>query len=235
MFEICPVYSSNPFLSREFLTGFRKRKLERKARARKEVEDKLLKERKQIKAEVKENFFNQFKKSFAPLPDIEPEEDKEEEYEDDEVKVKIVELSTTEMAMENNWIGANRGKVQETSSEEEESEEEQPEEAVPGMSVTATKAKKPRITTTKTTDKALNEIKTKKELTRVVRDQTTRMIKQSKAFKMKKTLDTMKSRKKARGEKRKKIHLLKKQSKKSGGKHKSLLRAPKDRKRKRED
>lgn len=218
--------------SRDFLTGFRKRKLERKARARKEIEDKLLKERKQIKAEIKENFFNQFKKSFAPLPDAEPEEDKEEEYEDDEVKVKIVELSTSDMALENNWIGANRGKVQESSEEEEESEEEQPEEAVPGMSVTAAKAPKSKIKTTKNTDKALKDIKTKKELTRVVRDQTTRMIKQSKAFKMKKTLDTMKSRRKARGEKRKKIHVLKKQSKKSGGKHKALLRKPKERKKK---
>lgn len=216
---------------REFLTGFQKRKLERKARARKEVEDKLMKERKAIKSEVKSNFFSQFKKSFAPIPELEAEEDKEEEYEDDEVKVKIVELSTSELARENNWIGENRAKVQESSEDEEESSEEEPEEAVPGMSVLAPKEKKKTKTKASSgegDDKGeKKEFKTKKELTRVVRDQTSKMIKQCKAFKMKNRLDMMKDRRKARGEKRKKIHLLKKQSKKSGGKHKPLLRKQK--------
>lgn len=218
------------FYCREFLTGFRKRKLERKARARKEIEDKLLKERKAIKADIKENFFNQFKKSFAPIPELEEqEEDKEEEYEDDEVKVKIVELSTSDLARENNWIGANRGKLQESSEEEEESEAEEPEEAVPGMSVTAPKAPKKSkdASTEKKNEKELKEIKSKKDLTRAVRDQTSKLIKQTKAFKMKNRLDMMKSRKKARGEKRKKIHVLKNQSKKRGGKHKALLRKSK--------
>lgn len=210
----------------EFLTGFRKRKLERKARARKEIEDKLLKERKAIKAEIKTSYFDQFKKSFAPIPELEEEEDKEEEYEDDEVKVKIVELSTSELARDNNWIGENRGKLQMSSSEDEaSSEDELPEEAVPGMSLTAGKEPKTaKSSTSKATDKKLDEIKTKKDLTRVVRDQTSKMIKQTKAFKMKNRLDMMKSRKKARGEKRKKIHVLKNQSKKRGGKHKPLLR-----------
>lgn len=222
----CLPYHNAPF--REFLTGFRKRKLERKARAQKEIEDKLLKERKAIKADVKNNFFSQFKKSFEPIADLEPEEDKEEEYEDDEVKVKIVELSTADLARENNWIGANRGKVQETSSEEESEAEDEPEEAVPGMSVTAPKApKKVKSAEETKTDKEAKDIKTKKDLTRAVRDQTSKLMKQTKAFKMKKNLDMMKSRKKARGEKRKKIHVLKNQSKKRGGKHKDLLKKQK--------
>lgn len=211
--------------SREFLTGFQKRKLERKARARKEVEDKLAKERKAIKSEVKSNFFSQFKKSFAPIPELEAEE---EEYEDDDVKVKIVELSTSELARENNWIGENRAKVQESSEEEEDSSEDEPEEAVPGMSVLAPRARKQSKTKETSEEKGeKKEFKSKKELTREVRDQTTKMIKQCKAFKMKNRLDMMKDRRKARGEKRKKIHLLKKQSKKSGGKHKPLLRKQK--------
>lgn len=218
---------------REFLTGFRKRKQERKERARKEVEEKLKKEKKQIKTDIKNNFFNQFKKSFAPLPDLEDDDEKkeEEEYEDDQVNVKIVELSTTDLARENNWIGANRGKIQESSAEEEEADDDEPEEAVPGMSIEAPKEKKVAKKKTTQGDKARSEIKSKKELTRMVADRTSKMIKQSKAFKMKSRLDMMKDRRKARSEKRKKIHILKKQSKKRGGKHKKLLRKPKERKR----
>lgn len=214
---------------REFLTGFQKRKQERKVRARKEIEDKLKIERKTIKSEIRSNILEQFKKSFAPIPEHVDDEDKEEEYEDDEVQVKIVELSKSDMARENNWVGENRPKTNDSDDDDDgggESDAEMP-EAVPGMSISTKKESKAKQSREKMKiigDLEKKDLKTKKDLNRMVQSQTQTLVKQCKAFKMKNQLDRSKMKKKARREKNKKLNVLKQQSKKRGGKHLKMVK-----------
>ncbi|XP_055321178.1 nucleolar protein 12, partial [Sitodiplosis mosellana] len=96
----------DPKKRREFLTGFRKRKQERRQKAKEDLDKQVKEERKRIKQEIRDGFQDQFKKSFEPI-ELEGKL-KEEEYDTENVTVQIVELSTDEIAKSNNWIGANR-------------------------------------------------------------------------------------------------------------------------------
>ncbi|XP_052895059.1 nucleolar protein 12 [Anopheles moucheti] len=112
----------------EFLTGFHKRKQHRRKIAQGEMQRKLKEETKRIRTEAKEKMQNLYH-SYKPIPEL-TEEDKaveqEDEYDMENVTVKVVELSTRDLAKENNWIGENRGIVEkdEESGPEEPSDDE---------------------------------------------------------------------------------------------------------------
>lgn len=152
----------------------------------------------------------------------------EEEYETEDVSVKIVEISTTELAKSNNWIGENRPRY---SDDDEEEVDDSPTiidkcDGVPGMDlVFADKSKsksktknKVKEETEEATDVDHKLFKSKKDLTRTVQKDSVKALKNSKAFQIKRKLDQLKDRKKARleREKRKKIH--NKEAKKHNGK-----------------
>ncbi|XP_053667754.1 nucleolar protein 12 [Anopheles marshallii] len=107
----------------EFLTGFHKRKQHRRKIAQGEMQRKLKEETKRIRTEAKEKMRNLYH-TYKPIPEL-TEEDKadeqEDEYDTENVTVKVVELSTRDLAKENNWIGENRGIA-------EQDEESDPEE-----------------------------------------------------------------------------------------------------------
>ncbi|XP_055679340.1 nucleolar protein 12-like [Lutzomyia longipalpis] len=204
---------------REFLTGFRKRKLQRKERAKEEIEQRLKIEKKQLRDEIRSNITKQFKKSFQPIPELEEQEAaEEEEYETEDVTVKITELSTYDLAKENNWVGENKAKLEESFMKEEDSasDEDNEEEEIPGMSVKAPKATP--VTQESAAEKEEVQLKSKKELNRMVQDHTLKFLKNSKAYKMKTQLQRSKNRKKSRRERVQKEKMQKKRNKKSGGK-----------------
>ncbi|GAB0097430.1 hypothetical protein DMENIID0001_130670 [Sergentomyia squamirostris] len=208
---------------REFLTGFRKRKLQRKEKAKEEIEQKLKQERQQLKEEIRSNITKQFKKSFQPIPELEEQENQldEEEYETEDVTVKITELSTYDLAKENNWVGQNRPKCEESTEVKEESEEESEEEEIPGMSVSTKSTQQKKQKEVEIKDSM--EIKSKKELNRMVQNHTMKFLQKSKAFKMKTQLQRSKNKQKSRREKNKKVKLLKKKSRRGDGKAKKKL------------
>ncbi|ETN60038.1 hypothetical protein AND_008353 [Anopheles darlingi] len=98
----------------EFLGGFHKRKLHRRKIAQGVLQRRLKEEKKRIRAEAKENMRKLYQ-SQKPIPELADlvkdgdEDDQEEEYDTENVTVKVVELSTSALAKENNWIGENRG------------------------------------------------------------------------------------------------------------------------------
>ncbi|XP_067645682.1 uncharacterized protein [Eurosta solidaginis] len=80
---------------KEYLTGFRKRKNERRARAKEQFERSIKEERKRIRNDVKKSMAS-MKKTFQPLsldPEIE-EKFIENDYEDEEVQINVIELAT---------------------------------------------------------------------------------------------------------------------------------------------
>lgn len=197
-------------------------------------------ERKRIKAEIKEGFRDQLKKSFEPIPEL-ADELNEEEFETEEVSVTITELSTSELAKNYNWIGQNRPKYSDDEDDEEEkrkaaqAEEDllADAEEVPGMGLTPKKVPKPKGVAEKTAAEAIVEaeggeskwqlpetkkpIKSKRELGVIVQKDALKTLKNSKAFQQKQRLDQLKDRKKARKDKAKRIILQTKAAKKNGG------------------
>uniref|UniRef100_A0A182NSG8 Nucleolar protein 12 n=1 Tax=Anopheles dirus TaxID=7168 RepID=A0A182NSG8_9DIPT len=123
----------------EFLTGFHKRKQHRRKLAQGEMQRKLKEETKRIRSEAKEKMRNLYH-TYKPIPELTEEdkaEEQEDEYDTENVTVKVVELSTRDLAKENNWIGENRGLAKDDESEEEADSDEDNEEellnVVPGM------------------------------------------------------------------------------------------------------
>lgn len=160
------------------------------------------------------------------MPEL-PNELNEEEFETEDVKVKIVEISTTELAKSNNWIGENRPKYSDDDDEEDEAEPIiEKYDGIPGMELTIPpkSSSKPKKKDRKNDDaeepSAVDHalFKSKKNLTGTVNNKAVKALKNSKAFQIKRKLDQLKDRKKARleREKRKKIH--NKEAKKHNGK-----------------
>lgn len=155
--------------------------------------------------------------SFAPIPEL-ADEFNEEEFETEDVKVKIVEVSTSELAKSNYWIGENRPKY---SDDEEDKADEVDEtslieqnDGIPGMDLTiapkSSKKPKPKEFEEDEKPSAIDKqsFKSKKNLTGTVHNKSVKALKSSKAFQQKRKLDQLKDRKKSRmeREKRKKIH-----------------------------
>lgn len=171
------------------------------------------------------------KKSFAPIPGLEHELN-EEEYETEQVSVKIVELSTTDLANSHNWIGQNRPRYSDDDDEPQDEMEKKPKlqpNDIPGMGLTPLKPvlSKENKSSTKAaasaakqkTSKVLDkDFKSKKELMRTIHKGEISTLKStSKAFKTKQKLDRVKDRKKAKIERDKRIKSQNKEAKKKGG------------------
>uniref|UniRef100_A0A2M4ANM9 Nucleolar protein 12 n=1 Tax=Anopheles triannulatus TaxID=58253 RepID=A0A2M4ANM9_9DIPT len=165
----------------EFLGGFHKRKLHRRKIAQGVLQRRLKEEKKRIRAEAKENMRKLYQ-SQKPIPELADlvkdgdEDDQEEEYDTENVTVKVVELSTSALAKENNWIGENRGAVlaQDEANEEsgQSSEEDEDDEddhkrigVVPGMELEGEKKVKRKLTPFVETEDADEEGKAKKPVT----------------------------------------------------------------------
>ncbi|XP_063917182.1 nucleolar protein 12 [Zophobas morio] len=179
---------------REFLTGFHKRKLQRKKEAREKLERELKEERKRLKTEAKESY-KKLVVSHRPIPELETL--LKEEYEEDNATVRIEELSTNSIARESNWIGANQPKCQ--SDDDEEKEEE-----VPGMGLTNTKKDK----------KEIQEFDTERDVKRLLKKEATKKVKKSKVFQMKNKIEKEKQKKKSLQMKKQRMKFKEKKSRK---------------------
>ncbi|XP_034248894.1 nucleolar protein 12 [Thrips palmi] len=206
----------DPEARREFLTGFRKRKLERKAKFQEELQKKLKEERKRIREAAKESYKTMVK-SHSTIPEI--EHLLKEEHDLGTHSVEIVELSSQALAKENNWIGANNSSyaVKEEPSKEENDGAESEVELVPGMGLKR-KVKKKIKQESKSEDEEEEEDKgpvfnSAKELKKVIKKEATRSVKKSKVYQMKNKLDKIKSRKKSQT-KNKRISKIKEGGKK---------------------
>lgn len=200
---------------REFLTGFQKRKNERRKRAKEELERNLKEERKRIRQEIKDGV-KHMKKSFEPLKELtDADKTNKDEYEDDDVIVKIVELSTSDLAAQRNLLGENFVKDSEESANDESSNESEDMEnsanCIPGMDFDANTKRKRKAqdvsdddseSGTKGSKKIKTEdIKSKKELDHFKKTKTMKKLKKSKVFKMKERIDKKINQKKARKDK----------------------------------
>lgn len=136
----------DPTKRQEFLTGFHKRKVHRKKMANNQIKRKLKEEVRRIRNEAKDNVKKLYH-SYKPIPELTAEDrEEEQEYDTENVTVKVVELSTMDLAKENNWIGENRGAVrgEDGDEEEDDSSSEDGETAldtIPGMELEGEKSK----------------------------------------------------------------------------------------------
>uniref|UniRef100_T1DNZ9 Nucleolar protein 12 n=1 Tax=Anopheles aquasalis TaxID=42839 RepID=T1DNZ9_ANOAQ len=165
----------------EFLGGFHKRKLHRRKIAQGVLQRRMKEEKKRIRAEAKENMRKLYQ-SQKPIPeladlvkDADEDEPQEEEYDTENVTVKVVELSTSALAKENNWIGENRGAAlaqDETDKESGQSSEDDDEDdhkrigVVPGMELEGEKKIKHKFTPFVETEDADEGGKEKKPATK---------------------------------------------------------------------
>ncbi|XP_026499042.2 nucleolar protein 12 [Vanessa tameamea] len=173
---------------KDFLCGFRKRKLERKKKAQEDLQRMLKEEKRRIKQENKESY-KKLVVSSRPIPDI--EQLLQEEYEDEDVNVKIVELSSDTLQKKDIVIGENRPKeavekkvkakmkvdlskeilgmasIEQNESEVAESEEEDDDE----------------------------DLKSKKDVKKILKKQATKKLQKSKVFQMKTKLDRIQNKK----------------------------------------
>uniref|UniRef100_A0A182MHH8 Nucleolar protein 12 n=1 Tax=Anopheles culicifacies TaxID=139723 RepID=A0A182MHH8_9DIPT len=247
----------------EFLTGFHKRKQHRRKIAQGEMQRKLKEETKRIRTEAKEKMRNLYH-SYKPIPELTEEdkaEEQEDEYDTENVTVKVVELSTRDLAKENNWIGENRGVVKEDeeSEQEESSNEDVLEEeqlgVIPGMELEGEKKvkrkHKPLVEEDLTNDHSGNEdtteaektkpkkgpvlnldgIRSKKELNHKLKRYAMKSMKKSQAFRQKERVHKQKQLKKSRRIRHQKEKHLKQ---KKGFKNQSAT-GRKDTRRKRND
>ncbi|EFA08646.1 nucleolar protein 12 [Tribolium castaneum] len=177
---------------RDFLTGFHKRKLQRKKEAREKLERDLKEERKRLKSEAKESY-KKLVVSHRPIPELETL--LKEEYEDDDATVRIEELSTDVIAKESNWIGANQPICEDVEQEESEVSE------VPGMELK------------KKDSKVNRKFDSERDVKRLLKKEATKKVQKSKVFQMKTKIEGQKQRKKARRENKQKMKLKEKKRK----------------------
>ncbi|XP_001647890.2 nucleolar protein 12 [Aedes aegypti] len=137
----------DPNKRKEFLTGFHKRKEHRKKLAQGDLQRKLKEEVRRIRHEAKDNVKKLYH-SYKPIPELSAADREEDEYDTENVTVKVVELSTTDLAKQNNWIGENSAVVRDEEETDEEQEEDQSSsdgediDTVPGMELEGEKPKK---------------------------------------------------------------------------------------------
>ncbi|KAI8436269.1 hypothetical protein MSG28_004316 [Choristoneura fumiferana] len=176
----------------DFLCGFRKRKLERKKKAQEEIQRMLKEEKKRIKLENKESY-KKLVVSSRPIPDI--DQLLQEEYEDEDVNVKIVELSSDTLQKKDLVIGENKPK------EVEKKQTKKPKEtitaSVPGMGSDT------EVESAAEEDDETNEVKpkSKKELKQMLMKQAQKKMQKSKVFQMKSKLDRVQNKKKSQQKK----------------------------------
>ncbi|PSN34067.1 hypothetical protein C0J52_12821 [Blattella germanica] len=187
----------DPQARREFLTGFHKRKLQRKKKAQEELDQQLKEERKRLKQEAKESY-KRLVVSHRPIPEL--EDIISENYELENHSISITELSASDLAVKNNWIGVNKVHYEDEKTKVTEGEDGSVKEELPGM-----------------------EINSKKDIKKIVKKEATKQVQKSKVFKLKNKLERQKNKKEARKVKNKRIKTQsksKKQRKKKGKKRK---------------
>lgn len=215
------------------MTGFRKRKNERRKEAQEKLELQLKEEKRRIKMEAKESY-KKMTKSYQPIPELEAFLE-EKEYDTENVTVKVVELSKSDLALQQNWIGENRPRYSDdeddstkripTKPESDDSEEEE----VPGMGLTKKPIKfKPSVDSDKDGDDdddedgkgdkgESNNFTNKKDIQKAIKRQVKSSIKKSKAFQTKNKIVALKDKKKSRKLKTQKMKFKNDQAKKRGG------------------
>lgn len=184
------------------MTGFHKRKEQRRKKAKKELDQKVKNEIKRIRQQAKDDLKKKFK-SFEPIkfPNLKDEDEEEEVVEDDSVIVSVQALGMDELAEKNNWIGQNRPQTE--APEESEGENEPEPEEVAGMSL-----KKKAVKTTETPEKDSRiGFDSKKVLDREMKKKTLKALKKSKTLKAKNRVKRSRDIKKSRRE----VHIRKKQ------------------------
>lgn len=238
----------NPEKRAEFLTGFHKRKLHRKKVAQGELQRKLKEDTRRFRAEAKENMKKLYH-SYKPIPELsaQEQEEEEQEYDTENVTVRVVELSTKDLAKQNNWIGENhamvRGEVDDSEPSETESiAEENDLRTIPGMDLASegsTKNKKSvkhdvetpekEETEEKSTDRRkqqprgpvlnLEGIRSKKELNHKLKLHAQKSLKKSKAYQQTVRAQQQKQMKKSRRVRHVREKILKRKGKlpKDGG------------------
>lgn len=192
--------------NRDFLTGFRKRKLQRKKQAQEKLEKELKEERKRLKAEAKESYKN-LVVSHRDIPELEKYLPSNE-YEEDDVTVKVTELSANAIARDNNWIGANQPKYEEPPEDYESSSEGEEQDEVPGMEL----KRKPLV---KTEKKIVKKFESEKQLKKELKKRATKNMQKSKVFQKKNKIEQQKQKKKSLRAK-KQIEVVKQKFSKKG-------------------
>ncbi|XP_019870994.2 nucleolar protein 12 [Aethina tumida] len=190
---------------REFLTGFHKRKLQRKKYAKEKLEKELKEERKRLKQEAKESY-KKLVVSHRPIPEV--ENLLKEEYEDDDMTVSVVELSTNDIAKKNNWIGANQPKYESSDDEQEEENEDEDKEEIPGMELKSKSKQKLKVVKEK--------FESQLQIKRTLKKQATKNVQKSKVFQMKNKLERQKQKKKSMQMKKQRMKIREKNTKKRG-------------------
>lgn len=153
--------------------------------------------------------------SSRPIPDI--EQLLQEEYEDEDVNVKIVEVSTDTLQKKDLVIGENRPKVAIVNKPKTKKENGLT-QGIPGMGLDEEEDEEE--SETEETD---NNLKTKKDIKRMLKHQATKKIQKSKAFQMKSKLDRIQNKKKSsqkKGQMKGKNDTRKDKSKKKVGRRK---------------
>lgn len=188
---------------REFLTGFRRRKLERKKKAQEELQKQLKEERKKIKQEARE----QYKKllSHRDIPEIQNLLS-QQEYETEGHTISILELNVADLAENKALIGENKGVNEEDEDEKQNNENSEDNEDIIGMWLNEKKIKEPKQSTVN------NQITNKKDLKKTIKKAALERVKKSKAFRWKQKIERQKNKK----ESAKKLKRLQEAQKHSG-------------------
>ncbi|XP_017791071.1 PREDICTED: nucleolar protein 12 [Habropoda laboriosa] len=197
---------------REFLTGFHKRKLQRRQKAKEEFQQQLKQERKKIKHEARERF----KKSLSnrDIPEIQ-QLLTQHEYETEGHTVSILELNVADLTENNALIGENKGTDEVENNEQEEDNDKCSEnnEEIVGMSLDQRKKSKNSEKIKKET-----QVDNKKDLKKAIKKAALKQVKKSKVFQQKQRLERQKNRK----ESMKKRKRMEKAQKRSGKLKKKL-------------
>lgn len=161
--------------------------------------------------------------SSRPIPDI--EQLLQEEYEDEDVNVKIVELSADTLQKKDLVIGENRPKEKvQTPLKKNKNKDAERAAVVPGMGSDEESVEEE----SEGEEDGDNKIKTKKEIKSMLKKQATKKIQKSKVFQMKSKLDRIQNKKKSL---QKKGHMKgKADSRKGHGKSKDNPRKDKSKK-----
>lgn len=210
---------------RDFLTGFSKRKLQRKKKAEDEFQSKLKVEQKKLREESKD-LKTKLKQSFAPieeLKDLLSDEEQTEVFETEDATVTISALSTEDIAKKKNFIGY-RSILAESDSEPEEAPLVQF-DTVPGMEIDEDRINKRENRPDEEIQKLTSKLKSDKDLKKLLKQKSKEALKKSQAIKMRDKLNNKRNLKLAARKKNVKEKFLRKHKKlpsqKGARKHRS--------------
>ncbi|KYN11498.1 PREDICTED: ribosomal RNA-processing protein 17 [Trachymyrmex cornetzi] len=176
---------------REFLGGFRKRKLERKRKAQEQLQQQLKEERKKIKQEARERY----KKSLSNqvVPELQ-ELLSQQELDLGSHTVSILELNVADLKEGKKWIGENKiveEKEQENDKSDKSCNDDDDDDEIVGMSLQE-KCKNRVQPKSKSNS---YKIKSAKELKQEIKKAALKRVKNSKAFQQKQRLEQQKNKK----------------------------------------